>query len=151
MSRLVGPGSFGSVLRFLVTGALVVVVDYGVLIILHGALSLDVTISAVIAFLCAFVVNFTVNRTWTFRAGGAPGGPLVRFTVLVAANTVVTALGMWWLTNLGMHYLGAKTTLVAVIVPVNFVVMRVWVFPRSTPVGAPALGEYSEESVRPLE
>ena len=117
--------------RFLAVGALVTAVDFTVLTVLHGLLGLDVVLSAVLAFLAAFAVNFTLNRTWTFQASGADsGGQLLRFTFLVAGNTLVTAGGMAVLTGVGLHYLAAKVCLTAVIVAVNYVVMRRWVFPR---------------------
>ena len=117
--------------RFLAVGVLVTIVDFSVLTILHGFLGWDVILSVVLAYLAAFVVNFTLSRTWTFQASGAgSGGQLVRFTALVAANILATAGGMAMLTGLGLHYLMAKVLLTAVIVAVNYVVMRRWVFPR---------------------
>jgi putative flippase GtrA len=132
-----------SFIRYLVTGGIVVVVYYGLLILLHGVLQWIVTVAAVTAFLGAFVVNFSLNRNWTFRADGAPTGQLVRFTALVAVNTVVTGLGMGWMVGLGLPYLVAKTILVVAIVAVNYWVMRRWVF------ALPALPAAEEPPGRP--
>lgn len=118
-----------SVLRFLLVGVTVTALDFAVLTLLHGVLQWDVVLSAVIAFLAAFVVNFTLNRRWTFDATDGVGSrQLLRFTILVAANTVVTAVGIGVLTRTGLHYLVAKVFLTGVIVVANYVIMRRWVF-----------------------
>ena len=128
------PETRGSLLRFIGVGVVATAVDFGLLTFLHGLLGWDVVLSAVLAFLAAFGVNFSLNRRWTFRADGtAPAGQLVRFTTLVAANTVVTGLGIGVLTSHGVGYLVAKCLLTAVIVAVNYVVMRTWVFRPAAP------------------
>lgn len=121
-----------SLWRFLVVGVTVTLVDFGLLALLHGLLGVQVVVSAVAAFLAAFVVNFTLSRQWTFESTQMkPGVQLVKFSILVAANTVVTAVGIWFLTSAGMQYLLAKLLLTAVIVCVNYFVMRLWIFPAA--------------------
>lgn len=118
-----------SLWRFLVVGVAVTAVDFAVLILLHGILNLAVVPSAVIAFMVAFIINFGLSRTWTFAASaGSAGRQLTRFILLVAANTVMTALGMALMTGWGLQYLVAKTVLTGAIVACNYVIMRRWIF-----------------------
>lgn len=124
-----------SLWRYLTVGMTVVVVDFGLLTVLHAWWGVNVVVASVVAFMAAFGVNFGLNRGWTFQASGQPApGQLVRFTILVAANTLVTAVGMGGLTALGLNFLVAKLLITAVIVSVNYVVMRRWVFRPDSPL-----------------
>jgi putative flippase GtrA len=126
-----------SATRYGVTGMASLIVDVGGLMLLHEVFGIWVPLAATMSFLASFVVNFTLNRNWSFAAvHGARNHQLFRFTALVCANSVVVFIGMTLLVSLGMNYLLAKCILVLVTVVVNFFVMRFWVF--ATPEPSPA-------------
>lgn len=114
---------------YLGTGVASLVVDMGGLYLLHAILGVQVGVAAVISFLASFAVNFTLNQRMTFRAdtGGSPG-QLVRFTILVGFNTVVTGLAVSSLTAAGLHFMIAKLLVVATLFVFNYFVLRHWVF-----------------------
>lgn len=115
--------------RFLAVGVASAIVDVGGLWVLHGLLGVWLPLAAATSFLASFAVNFGLNQRWTFQAQTTrTRGQLVRFTILVVANTLVTAVAVTAITGLGLQYLLAKFIAMAVLFVVNFVVLRVWVF-----------------------
>lgn len=117
------------VVKFLVVGVASAVVDVGGLWMLHGLLGVWLPLAAATSFLASFVVNFGLNQRWTFQAQEAQTrAQLIRFTILVAANTLVTAVAVTAITGMGLQYLLAKLIVMGVLFVVNFVLLRVWVF-----------------------
>lgn len=128
--------------RFLVVGVASAITDIGGLYLLHAVVGMWLPLAAATSFLASFAVNFTLNRRWTFDAqAGATGGQLVRFTVLVAINTVLTSVGVTAITGLGLNFMVAKLIVVVVVTAANFVVLRLWVFRQpARPAADPADG-----------
>jgi putative flippase GtrA len=119
-----------SALRFLVVGGLSFVTDAGALYLLHGVLRVWLPAATALAFGCAFVVNFGLNRIWAFRAGGAVARQLRRYLALVLANLLLTVALVPGLAWLGLPYLVAKVCTTAMLTVVNYAVSRRWVFAR---------------------
>lgn len=116
--------------RFLVTGGLTFCVDIGALKLLHGEAQVPLVLATVLAYACAFVVNFTLSRQWAFAGArsSAAHAQMVRFSVLVLVNLAVTVLIVSGLSAAGMNYLAAKVVSTAVIATGNFFAYRRWVF-----------------------
>lgn len=55
-------------LKFGIVGASGMVVDYGVLFLMHNILDLNDILSNTISFTCAATSNYFLNRWWTFRS-----------------------------------------------------------------------------------
>lgn len=119
--------------RFVVVGLLSLGVDMGSYIALHALAHVPVGLAAGGGFLCAFVVNFTLNRTWVFGGGAVHRRQLVRYTTLVAVNLPVTMVAVAGLVGLGLEYRLAKLVVAAGVAAVNYVVQRRWVFSPVAP------------------
>ncbi len=121
--------NLGQILRYLITGLASLAADLSALYVMHGLLGVWVVPASVASFAVAFVVNFSLNRWWTF---GTASSPLVkhlgRYAVLVLVNATLTALIVNALTTSGVHYMAAKLAVTVVIVIGNFFVMSRWVF-----------------------
>lgn len=116
--------------RFLVSGGLTFIADIATLKVLHGVLGVELLTATTLAFMVAFVVNFTLSRHWTF-----PGGrdrpahwQAVKFGMLVAANLASTLLIVAGLSAAGLYYLLAKIVAAAVNAIANYFLYRHWVF-----------------------
>jgi putative flippase GtrA len=117
-----------SAFRFVVVGGASVVVDAGLLYVLHGLLELGLEAATALAFLAGFVVNFALNRQWAFASTGRLRRQVTAYLALVAANLLVTVALVRALTVLGVMYLAAKVLTTAVLSAVNYVVSRKWIF-----------------------
>ncbi|MFD1374684.1 GtrA family protein [Actinoplanes sichuanensis] len=114
--------------RFLLVGGASVVVDAGLLYLLHGLAGLRLEPATALAFLAGFVVNFALNRQWAFSSTGRLRRQLVAYLALVGANLLFTVLLMRALTTLGVMYLVAKVFTTAVLSTVNYFASRKWIF-----------------------
>jgi putative flippase GtrA len=122
-----------SLVRFVVVGGLSVVTNTWVLYLLHGRLGMNLTLAAMISFLASFVVNFGLNRYWTFESDGSMLGHLWRYLALVMVNLGLNAVLETGLTWAGIPYLVAQGLTTGVLSMLNYVVSRRWIF-TSPPV-----------------
>jgi dolichol-phosphate mannosyltransferase len=119
--------------KFLVTGALGLLIDNGVLYGVARGLG-ETTEScfagAVAGFGVAMTFNYSLNRVWTFRAGQAP---LVSSYLKYALGTLgglgIKLLAMKTLTP-PMHYLVSNTLGIVVGTVFNFLASQLWAFSK---------------------
>ncbi len=126
-------------LAFLAIGLTSAAIDGGVFLILHG-LGVPPAAASAAGFLSAFVVNYRGNRDLVFDAGRTTG-TLPRYMILVAVNLVVSTAGVWLLVGGGLVPWAAKLATMVTIAAMNFLVMRLWVFParaNASDAGRPA-------------
>ena len=120
---------------YLVVGGLTVVVDIGLLAILHESYGVPLGVATTVAFCTAVVVNFLLNRT-AMSSWGSRGlmQHALRYGSLVVANYVITLAVVTTAGHVGDRYLVAKVAVVAVLTSWNFLLYRHWVFtpPRPT-------------------
>lgn len=77
----------------------------------------------------AFAVNYRGNRDIVFRSK-ARNGSMVRYTVLVVANLLLSTAGVALGIMLGFLPIPSKLATMVLVAIVNFFVMRLWVFPK---------------------
>jgi putative flippase GtrA len=120
--------------RFVITGGLSAVVDFGLLVILM-ALGLGHTPAKAISFVAGTTTAYLINRRWTFRAPPSTR----RFVAVVVLYAVTFALqvGLFsvlftWLTEQGLSRLSVQVIAFViaqgVATTVNFVVQRSVIF-----------------------
>lgn len=54
--------------RFIATGVLSAIVDFGLLVILTHAFAMDPTLAKVLSFIAGTTTAYLINRRWTFKA-----------------------------------------------------------------------------------
>jgi len=114
-------------LAFLAIGLTSAAIDAGVFLLLNH-LGVPPAAASAISFLSAFLVNYRGNRDFVFKAGQATGA-LPRYITLVAINLALSSAGVWLLVGTGLQPWAAKLTTIITIAAINFVAMRLWVFP----------------------
>lgn len=97
--------------RYFISGGTGAVVNIGTLFLLTHFGGVWYVTSATLAFLTAFLVSFTLQRTWTFELRGT--GQLARHTslyfIVALFNTALNALFVYGLVEyLGVWYLLAQ-------------------------------------------
>jgi putative flippase GtrA len=126
-------------LAFVAIGLTSAAIDGGVFLLLHR-MGLQPAAASAAGFLSAFLVNYRGNRDFVFRSGHAPGA-LSRYVILVAVNLGLSSGGVWLLVGGGLQAWAAKLTTMVMIAAMNYVAMRLWVFPARAKVpdaGRPA-------------
>lgn len=126
------PTTAAKVMRFLVVGGVSAALDLGLLIGLHEVAGLSVALATTIAFWTALLVNFGLNRAWSFgaAAGGvlAAGTPFARYLVLVGINYVATLVIVTGGVQLGAPYPLAKVAAIGLGAIWTYVAYDRWVF-----------------------
>jgi len=135
--------SFGRIVRFGIVGASGVVVNQGLLMLLHGRFRWPLPIASAVAIEVSILTNFFLNSRWTWKID--LGGSVRRWTwkaLQYHAATVVSAFagnGSVLLTLVylfDVDYRVANLVGIAVGSALNFVAGEFWVF-RSPPPRAP--------------
>lgn len=112
--------------------------DYSVMILCTELLHIHYTISIAIGGIIGAVLNFSVNRYWTFKDNIANQSPvglqLVKFILVVAGSIALKSSGTYLFTNwLKLNY---KITRIMVDIIVslgfNYVLQKYWVFRKPT-------------------
>ncbi|WP_214225493.1 GtrA family protein [Pedobacter sp. B4-66] len=114
------------------------IVDYLVMILCTELLGIHYTISIAIGGIVGAVVNFSVNRYWTFttaKASHAPvGQQLIKFIFVVGGSILLKSSGTYLFTNwLKLDYKICRV-IVDIIVSLgfNYVLQKYWVFRRKS-------------------
>lgn len=114
--------------RFVVVGGLSLGANTGALYVLHGLLKLPLPLGAALSFAVAFVVNFGLNRIWTFGSDGSVLTHLWRYITLVCVNLGLNAVLVPALTWQGVPYLISQAMTTVSIAAMNYFVSRRWIF-----------------------
>ena len=128
-------GLHTQLIRFVITGVLSAVVDFGLLVVLMNLVGLDHTTAKAISFIAGTTTAYLINRRWTFQSDGSKRK--FAAVVLLYGLTFVLQVGLFallypWVLGWSGSMLIANTIgfVVAqgVATTVNFVVQRTVIF-----------------------
>lgn len=122
-----------SAFRYLLFGGLSFLVDFGLLVLFREVFRWNLSLAAATAFLLSFAFSFTVQKLFAFESGHRTHVSLVRYVILVGANTVATVLIVQLLSLTGLGYGGAKVVSTAATTLWNYFLYRHWVFGGKRP------------------
>jgi len=126
-------GSLGRMLRFGIVGLSGVVVNQGLLMLLHGSFGAPLLLSSIFAIEVSILTNFLLNHTWTWRLPLREPG-LIRRVVQYHAAAVMAAFAgnviilMSAVELFGVDYRIANLVGIAVGTVINFTAGEVWIF-----------------------
>lgn len=121
-----------SVFRYLTAGVLAFLVDFGLLFLFREVFGWPTAVAAAVAFLVSFAFTYTIQRTLGFMSHAPHGRALVRYTILVAINTVATAAIVTLLDQTAAGWGIGKVVATAATTIWNYFAYRWWVFAEDT-------------------
>lgn len=131
------------VVRYLLVGGSAFLVDLGLLALFHEVFGWPVWSATATAFLLSFAYTYSLQRI-AFRSERTHGTALVRYTILVVANTAATAGLVELLSSTPLGWIGAKVVTTALTTVWNFFIYKYWVFATPQP-DVPPTGASSQE------
>ena len=117
-----------SAVRDLGAGGLAFLVDFGLLALLHGVLGVATWLAAALAFVISFAFTYTIQRMFSFGSQVPHGPALLKYTLLVAVNTVATAVIVALVDQSPLSWAGGKIIATCVTTVWNYFAYRYWVF-----------------------
>jgi putative flippase GtrA len=116
---------------FAILGLTGFLIDIGVLTLLHGGLHVAYPLAVTIGYSIAAIASFLLNRWLNFQAHGNIAQQSTKQLVVVVSNYLIWILGFSTILELiGVQYLIARVLSACVEGIYQYVMMRLWVFPR---------------------
>ena len=121
----------------------VVATDFGLLALFHEVLGIATWLAAGLAFIISFAFTYTIQRVFSFGSQVPHGPALLKYTMLVAVNTIATAVIVAVVDTSVLSWAGGKIIATCVTTVWNYFAYRYWVFaaPRRTTAAAPTARE----------
>ncbi|HUY62279.1 MAG TPA: GtrA family protein [Candidatus Paceibacterota bacterium] len=127
---------YNKIVRFAASGGTGAVVHFSVLIFLVERLGIYPINASVIAFLCAFLVSFSLQKFWTFRnfdTGKTTRQASLYFSIALAGLGANAALMYLFIDFAQLEYLVAQALTSGIIAVGNFFLYKHVVFPEGAP------------------
>ncbi len=108
------------------------IVDYFAMIVFTELFHIHYTISIAISGVIGAIVNFSINKYWTYLSNHAVGGQIVKFILVLTGSILLKSGGTYLFTNwLNIDYkISRIITDIFVSFGFNFLLQKYWVFKK---------------------
>lgn len=114
------------------------IIDYLVMIASTEWLYIHYTVSILLGGIIGALVNFTINRNWTFEGAASTanikiGVQLLKFAIMVGGSTLLKAMGTYLITEgMRIDYRASRIMIdLMVSIGFNYTLQKYWVFRRA--------------------
>ena len=114
--------------RYVFVGGIAFVADWGMLVLLHEALRINVYLATAIAFVFGLIVNFFLSKKFVFKEKSDKTnglGEFVTYGIIGVIGLGLTEVIMWMLLKLSIIYMVAKVIAAVIVLLWNFVARKI--------------------------
>jgi putative flippase GtrA len=116
-------------LRFAVIGLFGTGAHYSVLILLVELLHVPVVAATTAGFVTGALVNYALNRRYTFSTQSSHASALPKFLTVAALGAAINAgIVAWLLDHTHVHYIAVQVCATALVLIWNFAANALWTF-----------------------
>lgn len=116
-------------IRFALVGVCGTAAHYGVLTLVVELLAIPVPAATTAGFVVGALVNYALNRRFTFRSSVDHGAALPKFFSIAAVGAVLNAgIVSWLLPRWHVHYLVIQLLATGIVLVWNFAGNQLWTF-----------------------
>ncbi|PRB44364.1 hypothetical protein CQ020_03915 [Arthrobacter sp. MYb23] len=134
MKAFIGKFMASSLFKFLVVGGLSFLVDLGLLALCFQVFGWPLWLATGAGFWGSFFFNYFLQRHFAFNGGGTALGGVLRYSVLLAFNTVAVMGIVELFQFLGAGYVVGKVVATIVTMGWNYFIYKHWIFPQQKQV-----------------
>ncbi len=117
--------------RYATVGLVSAIVDFTILYLLTDKAGFHYLWSATISFIVAASLNYYLNKTWTFKAGGALAKQAGIFLLIAGNGVLLNNLIMYLLVEHGdWWYIYAKIIAIGIVTIINFLGNKYFTFKK---------------------
>jgi putative flippase GtrA len=121
-----------SIYKFLITGIISFLVDYGLTVILHYLFNVEGYLASAIGFSVTFLINFLLNKQWVFQKNKShqltPHKQLLLFFGLAIFNLLLSTSFVGVASMLHVEVVVSKAMIAVLIAGWNFPINRMIIF-----------------------
>lgn len=121
--------------RYFIIGFSGVIIDVGSLYLLKEYLHLRPVTAVIINGIFLLNYIFFLNKHWAFKSEGVTHKQIIRFFILSGFNYLVAIAWMFFFNEkIGINYLLARVSNIALSVAWNFLLYKYWVYKHEDPI-----------------
>ena len=114
--------------RYVFVGGIAFVADWGMLVLLHEALIVNVYLATAIAFVFGLTVNFFLSKKFVFKEKSEKTnglGEFVTYGIIGVIGLGLTEVIMWLLLKLSIIYMMTKVIAAVIVLLWNFIARKI--------------------------
>lgn len=128
------PVKYTKLVKYIISGGTAATTDIVLLYFFTSIMGIWYLFSAILAFLIAFIVSFTLQKFWTFEdyATDQLKSQMLLYFIITATNLVINTLLMYVFVDLlNVHYLLSQVIVGAIVACQSYFVYQKFVFKNS--------------------
>jgi len=120
-------------IKYFIVGFSGFFIDIGVLMVCKEIFHIRPIFSVIISQFFALAYNFSLNRFWSFKSSHMPHKQLVRYSILMTFNYIVSFVAMYIFNEqLSVDYRLVRIATVVCMASWNFFLYKYWVYRHDT-------------------
>lgn len=124
--------TLGQLIRFAGIGGVCTALQYLILVLLVSFLDIHPLIASTAGYLLSALLNYQLNRVYTFQSEAAHRHALPRFFAIALVGLILNAVVLGFMVSgLGSHYMLGQIIATVVTLGWNFLANRTWTFAQA--------------------